>query len=195
MMKTIFINHSETSSVPKNKESYRKVRGSGSEPRTDNVRESAMTLTYHNCKKTRHKNKDCTELIGKLDKPSNAENGTRKWCSYHYSNRHSNEDCYQQQQSGGRWCMYHNSATHLDDQCYHQRHVGRNSSADCKSTKDETFVADSNVAGCDKCGCNGKVENKITENDQPNNTPPGIGFNFAMCRPPYLKRLTTFNSW
>ena len=48
MMKTIFIiNHSEISSVPKSKESYRNVRGSGSEPRTDNVRESAMTLTCH----------------------------------------------------------------------------------------------------------------------------------------------------
>ena len=39
VMKTIFINHSERLSVPKNKESYRKVRSSGSEPRTDNVRE------------------------------------------------------------------------------------------------------------------------------------------------------------
>ena len=45
MMKTIFINHSERSSVPKSKESYRNVRGSGgSEPRTDNVRESLSQL-------------------------------------------------------------------------------------------------------------------------------------------------------
>ena len=51
MMKTIFINHLERSSVPKNEESCRKVRGSGSEPRTCNVRESAMTLTCHNSKK------------------------------------------------------------------------------------------------------------------------------------------------
>ena len=109
-----------------------------------------MTLTCHNCKKTGHKKKDGKELIGKSDKPSNAENGTRKeWCSYLYSNRHSNEDCDQQQQSGGGWCTYPNSATHSDDQCYHQRHGSRNSSADDgKSTKDETFVAASNVTGC-----------------------------------------------
>ena len=184
MMKTIFVNHSESSSVPKNKESYRNVRGSGSEPRTDNVRESAMTLTCHNnCKQTGHKKKVCKELMGKSDKPSDAENGTRKWCSYHYSNRHSNEDCYQQQQLVGRWCTYHKSATHSDDQCYHQRHGSRNSSADGKSTKDETFVADSNVTGCDKGGCDEKVETKTTEDDEPNNTPPGIGFSFAMCHP------------
>ena len=55
MLETIFINHSERSSVPKRrKESYRKVRSSGSEPRTDNVRESAMTLTCHHCKKPGH---------------------------------------------------------------------------------------------------------------------------------------------
>ena len=59
MMKTIFINHSERSSVTKSKESCRKVRGSGSEPRTDNVRESAMTLTCHNCKKPGHEKRDC----------------------------------------------------------------------------------------------------------------------------------------
>ena len=93
MMKTIFINHSEKrSSVPKSKESYRKVRGSGSEPRTDNVRESARTLTRRHCKKPEHKKKDCKELMGKSDKPSHVENGTRKWCSYRHSNRHSNED-------------------------------------------------------------------------------------------------------
>ena len=78
MMKTIFVNHPERSSVSKNKESYRKVRGSGSEPRTDNVRESAMTLTCHNnCKKPGHKKRVCKELMGKSDKPSDAENGTR----------------------------------------------------------------------------------------------------------------------
>ena len=48
MMETIFINHSERSSVPKSKESYRKVWGSGSEPRTDYVRESVLNLTCHN---------------------------------------------------------------------------------------------------------------------------------------------------
>ena len=38
MVKTIFINHSERSSVPKrSKEPYSKVRRSGREPRTDNM--------------------------------------------------------------------------------------------------------------------------------------------------------------
>ena len=43
MMKTIFINHLERSSVPKRRKgSYRKVRSSGCDPETNNVRESAM---------------------------------------------------------------------------------------------------------------------------------------------------------
>ena len=83
--------------------------------------------------------------MGKSDKPSNVENGARKWCSYHHFIRNSNADCYQQQQSGGRWCTYHKSGTHSDDQCYHQRHGSRNSSTDGKSTKDETFVVGSRV--------------------------------------------------
>ena len=61
------------------------------------------------------------------------------------------------------------SAAHSDDQCYYQRHGSRSSSADGKSIKKyETFVADSNVTGCDKCGWNGKVESKTTEDDEPN---------------------------
>ena len=78
----------------RSKESYRKVRSSGREPRTDNMRESAMTFTCHNCKKS---GKDCKQLMDKSDKPSHVENGTKKWCSYHHSNGHSNEICYQQQ--------------------------------------------------------------------------------------------------
>ena len=115
----------------------------------------------------------------KSDKSSNVENGTRKWCSYHNFNGHSNENCCQQQQSGKRWCTYHKSGTRSYDQCYHQGHGSRNSSTDIKTTKDETCVADSNVmTGCDKCSCNGKVESKTTEDDEPNN-----GFSFAMCHP------------
>ena len=77
--KTIFINHVERSSVPKrSQESYRRLRNSGRESRTDNVHESAVTLIYHNCKKPRNKKKDYKELIGKSDKPSNVENGARK---------------------------------------------------------------------------------------------------------------------
>ena len=82
------------------------------------------------------------------------------------------------------------------DQCYHQRYGSRNSSAGGIRTKDEAFVADSNVTDCDKCSCDGKVESKTTEDDEPNNAPPGIGFSFAMYHaPPYLKRLTASNSW
>ena len=47
MMKTIFINHSDSMSlVPSRSQgSYRKVRNSGGKPRMrENVRESAMTL-------------------------------------------------------------------------------------------------------------------------------------------------------
>ena len=75
MMRTLFINHSEKSPVPKrSQESYRKVRG------TVNGRESAMTLTCHNCKKPGHKKKDCKELMGKSDEPSNVDNGTTITC-------------------------------------------------------------------------------------------------------------------
>ena len=122
--KTVFLNHSKRSSVPRrSKESYRKVRSSGHESRTDYVRESAMTLTCHNCKKPGYKKKYCKELMGKSDKPSNVENGERKRCSYHHSNGRSNEDCYQQQHSRIRLCTYHKSGTHSDNQCYHQRMV------------------------------------------------------------------------
>ena len=41
------------------------------------------------------------------------------------------------------------------------------------------------MTGCDKYSCSRKVKNKCTENDnEPNYTPPGIGFSFAMCHPP-----------
>ena len=109
-----------------------------------------MTVTCHHCKKPGHKKKDCTELKGTPDKPSNVENGTKIWCSYQHSNGHSNKNCYQQQQSGEMWYTYHKSATHSNDQCYRQRCDSRNSFPGGKSTKDETFVADSDVNGCDK---------------------------------------------
>ena len=38
------------------------------------------------------------------------------------------------------------------------------------------------MTGCEKFGCTRKVENKCTKiYDEPNNTPPGIGFSFVMC--------------
>ena len=66
MTNTIFINHSERSSVPKkSQELYRKSRDiSGREP-TMNDRESAMvtTIIIHNCKRPGHKKKDCNPLM------------------------------------------------------------------------------------------------------------------------------------
>ena len=56
-----------------------------------------------------------------------------------------------------------------------------------------TFVADSNnVIGCDKWSCNRKVGRKSTEDDEPNNTPPGVGFSFAMCHPPLSQEAEGF---
>ena len=56
-----------------------------------------------------------------------------------------------------------------------------------------TFVADSNnVTGCDKWSCNRKVGRKSTEDDEPNNTPPGVGFSFAMCHPPLSQEADGF---
>ena len=123
MAKTIFINHSERSSVPKiSQESYRKVRNSGREPISDKVREPAMTLTCNNCKKPGHEMKYYKQLKGKSDKPSHAENGKRKWCSYHHSDGHSNKDYHRQQLKSAninrkkRWCTYHKkSRKHPDD--------------------------------------------------------------------------------
>ena len=37
------------------------------------------------------------------------------------------------------------------------------------------------------CICNGNVQSKSTEHDEPNKRPPGIGFSFAMC-PPVLSQ-------
>ena len=40
------------------------------------------------------------------------------------------------------------------------------------------------MTGYDKGSCNGNVESKSTEDDELHNTPPGIGFSFAMSNPP-----------
>ena len=49
------------------------------------------------------------------------------------------------------------------------------------------------MTGCDKCGCNEKKnESKTTEGDEPNDTPPGIGFSFAMCHPPLSQEADGF---
>ena len=86
----------------------------------------------------------------------------------------------------------HTSGSHSDDQRCHERNGSCNSPPDSKSKKDETFVADSGVTGCDKCSCNGKVESKSTEDDEPNKTPLDIGFSFAMCQPPLSQKADGF---
>ena len=134
--------------------------------------------------------KYCKQLMEKSDKSRNVENENRKWCSYHHTNGHLNKDCYQQQSESGNiankkiWGSYHKSGSHSDDECYHQENGSRDSPADSKSTKGETFIADNTVPGFDKCSCNRKIENKCTEIDDELNTPPGIGFLFAMCHSP-----------
>ena len=152
-----------------------------------------MAFTSHNSKTFGHKKKHCKTMIRESDRTSNVKKCTRKWCSDHHSNAHPNEKCYQQQQSGKRWCTYHKNRSHSDDHCYHQRNDSRNSPVDSKDTKYEKFVADSdNVTGCDRCTCNGEVESKSTGDDEPNNTPPGIGFDFSMCHPPLSQKADGF---
>ena len=49
------------------------------------------------------------------------------------------------------------------------------------------------MTGCDECDCNnGKVESKTTEDDEQNNTPPGIGFSLAMCHAPLSQEADGF---
>ena len=90
-------------------------------------------------------------------------------------------------------CSYHKSGNHSDNEGYHQRNGSRNSPANGESTKDETFVADSNVTGCDKCSCDKKSQKLIMKNyEKPNNTPPGIRFSSAMCHPPLSQEAEGF---
>ena len=37
------------------------------------------------------------------------------------------------------------------------------------------------MTGCDRYSCRSKIKKKCTEVDDELNTPPGIGFSFAMC--------------
>ena len=80
MTKTIYINHTEKSLVPKKSlQSYRKNRdNSGREPKM-NCRKSAMAtiITCHNYKWPGHKKKDCNRLNTRSDKSSNMDNWKR----------------------------------------------------------------------------------------------------------------------
>ena len=99
MTKTIFINHSERSPVPKrSQDSCRRSRDNSGRQPTMSGRQSAMAdgTTCHNRKTSGHKKKHCNLFNKKSDGPSNVKNGTSKWCSYHHSDGYSHEDCYQQ---------------------------------------------------------------------------------------------------
>ena len=48
------------------------------------------------------------------------------------------------------------------------------------------------MTGYDKCSCNKKMKNKCTEIDDEPNTPPDIGFNFAMYHPPFSQEADGF---
>ena len=87
IMKTIFINHSERSSVPKGVNSRIVSRESGREP-TMSDRESAMVtaIACHNCKMSGYKKKDCNRLSKRPDKLGNLESSKKNWCTYHRSN-------------------------------------------------------------------------------------------------------------
>ena len=89
MTKTIFVNHSERSSVPKRSQaSYRKVRNSVREPTIGRESAMATVITCQDYIRPGHKKKDCNRLNKNSDKSRNLENGKRKWCSYHRTNCH-----------------------------------------------------------------------------------------------------------
>ena len=93
MIKIPYMNNWERSSVTKRShESSRKGDGRGRES------EFSTVVTYHHCKTTEPKIKDCKLLTRKSDmaKSGKLDNGRNKWCKYHRSNGHSNEECYQQ---------------------------------------------------------------------------------------------------
>ena len=76
MLKTVLVNHSERSSVPKKiQESYRIGRDSDREP-TMNSLESAVAavITCHNCKRPWYEKKDCNQLNKRPYKSGNLEN-------------------------------------------------------------------------------------------------------------------------
>ena len=51
----------------------------------------------------------------------------------------------------------------------------------------------SNMTGCAKCSCNRNVERNCKEiEDEPNNTPPVIGFSFAICHPHLSQKADCF---
>ena len=208
MIKTIFIDHSKRSSVPKrSQELYRNVRDSGRKPNVNGKKSSMATVIIcHKFKTPGHKKKDCNQLNKRPDKSGNLENSKNKCCTYHRSNGHSNGDCSLQQSKtkSGKfcnnikiWCHYHKSASHSNNGCYYQRgsEFYNSSSIDGKiSGKRKTFNADSTPTGCDaKFCCNYKMENNSNEsNDESYPPPPGIRFTFAACHLPLSQQIDIF---
>ena len=96
------LNHSESSSVTKgSQESNRKGREIDRESTLQvSGQESAIfaIIRYHSWKNTGCKMKYCKQLTKRSDmaKSGNLESGRKKSCTYHRSNGHSGEDCYQQ---------------------------------------------------------------------------------------------------
>ena len=89
------------------------------------------------------------------------------------------------------------NGTHADDQCYHQRNGSRNSSADSKSTEDETFVEDSNVTDCDVISVAVTEKSNVNPRKMTNRTIRRLALSSVLrcVIPPYVKKLAAFNSW
>ena len=168
MTNTIFINHSERSSVPKkSQESYRKSCDISGRETTMSGRESAMVtiIIIHNCKRPGHKRKDCNQLIKIRIRQVTWR--TPQGSGVHTINltttrtRTAISSSRSQQiamiiTDGGR--ITKAEATQIIS-AITQRNGSHRSPADSKSTKEKTFVADSNVTVCDStfsCKCKRK---------------------------------------
>ena len=90
MMRTIFINHSESLSVAQNNPESKRYQEPNRRGR-ENGRKSAMStalITCHYCKKTSHRVREHKKLERQCE--------MEKWCRYHQTNSHSDKNCYQQ---------------------------------------------------------------------------------------------------
>ena len=195
MTNTIFINHSERSSVPKkSQESYRKSCDiSGREP-TMSGRESAMVtiIIIHNCKRSGHKRKDCNQLIKIRIRQVTWR--TAQGSGVHTINLTATRTrtAISSSRSQQIAMMIIDGARITKAEASQiisaitKRNGSRGSPADSKSRKDKTFVADSNVTGCDSTfSCKCKRKNGYDESKDESNSPsPGRGFTFVMCHPP-----------
>ena len=101
MMRTIFINHSESLSVTKNNPESKRYQEPNRRGR-ENGRKSAMStalITCHYCKKTGHKVREHKKLERQCEMEKSGKlnyEREKKWCSYHQTNSHLDKNCYQQ---------------------------------------------------------------------------------------------------